>query len=430
MLPPSGEFLSAAFVLAATLALIVAVMAAYAVRHFVFSLQRLFGRQRHPYLDIDTADWPFVTIFIPAHNEERVVADCLDALVATDYPHDRLKIVPIDDRSTDATAAILGDYARRYPGRIAPFMRRGGKRGKSAALKDALRFAEGDIVMVFDGDYVPNRGLLKQLAAPFFDPEVGAVMGRVVPGNVSRNLLTRLLDLERSAGYQVDQQARMNLALVPQYGGTVGGIRRSAMDAVGGWHDDMLAEDTDITLRLLLHGWKTVYTNRSECYEEVPEEWPVRVCQVKRWARGHNQVLFRCWRALLTSGNVRLRERIDGLMLLGVFLLPLLLLAGWCIALALYYANGGSLLLLFMPFLVLTGYGTLGNFAVFFEIVIAVLLDGNRERLRLLPFNLLGFFVSLFSICSSSIAAVHDRATGRALDWDKTLRYRIAEPKR
>jgi hypothetical protein len=127
---------------------------------------------------------------------------------------------------------------------------------------------------------------------------------------------------------------------------------------------------------------------------------------------------------------VRLRERIDGLMLLGVFLLPLLLLAGWCIALALYYANGGSLLLLFMPFLVLTAYGTLGNFAVFFEIVIAVLLDGNRERLRLLPFNLLGFFVSLFSICSSSIAAVHDRATGRALDWDKTLRYRIAEPKR
>ena len=71
-------------------------------------------------------------------------------------------------------------------------------------------------------------GLLKQLVAPFFDPEVGAVMGRVVPVNSGANLLTRLLDLERSGGYQVDQQARMNMNLMPQYGGTVGGVRLSA----------------------------------------------------------------------------------------------------------------------------------------------------------------------------------------------------------
>ncbi|MFY0104485.1 hypothetical protein ABTP95_22220, partial [Acinetobacter baumannii] len=75
-------------------------------------------------------------------------------------------------------------------------------------------------------DYLPARGLIKQLVAPFFDPEVGAIMGRVVPVNAGANLLTRLLDLERSGGYQVDQTARMNLGLVPQYGGTVGGIRR------------------------------------------------------------------------------------------------------------------------------------------------------------------------------------------------------------
>ncbi len=414
-------------ILAAALAAIVAIMVAYALRHFLFSLQRLFGKQRHPYLDIDVADWPCVTVFIPARNEERVIRGCLDAMLDSDYPKDRLRIVPIDDRSTDGTGAILEDYASRYAGRVLPFRRTGGKCGKSAALSDALHAAVGEIVMVFDADYVPNRGLLKQLAAPFFDPEVGAVMGRVVPGNVSRTLLTRLLDLERSAGYQVDQQARMNLRLVPQYGGTVGGIRRSAMEAVGGWDDTMLAEDTDITFRLLLNGWKTVYTNRSECHEEVPEEWPVRVRQVKRWARGHNQVLWRYWYAFLTSRFVDLRERVDGIMLLCVFLMPSLLLAGWLLVVCLYFLGASALLLFFMPALALMSYATLGNFAAFFEIVIAVLLDGNRARIRLLPLNLLGFIVSMFSICSATVAQVADRVTGRVLVWDKTARYRAAK---
>ena len=416
-------------VLAGLLAFVVVLMVAYAVRHLVFTLNRLFGRQRHPYLDIDVADWPRITVLVPAHNEERVIAGCLEALLAADYPDDRMRIVPIDDRSTDGTAGIIADYQMRHPGRIHPFFRKSGMCGKSAALKDALRFAEGEVVMVFDADYVPNRGLLKRLVAPFFDPEVGAVMGRVVPANVSRNVLTRLLDIERSAGYQVDQQARMNMALVPQFGGTVGGVRRSAMEAVGGWDEMMLTEDTDMTFRLLMHGWKVVYTNRSECHEEVPEEWPVRIRQVKRWARGHNQVLARYWLRFLASPLISLRERIDGAMLLFIFAMPIVLLAGWLLVVALYFLNASDLLLAFIPVLVLMSYSTLGNFAAFFEMVVAVLLDGNRNRIRLLPLNLLGFFVSLFAICQAVAGAGVDRVTGRGLVWQKTLRYRTVEPK-
>src|SRR5262249_25364627 len=156
----------------------------------------------------------------------------------------------------------------------------------------------------------------KQLVAPFFDPEIGAVMGRVIPLNADTNLLTRLLELERAGGYQVDQQARMNMSLVPQYGGTVGGIRRSAMDAAGGWHDDILAEDTDITYRLLVRGWKTVYQNRSECYEEVPEAWRTRIRQIRRWSKGHNQTLARRILGLLRAPLVPAGTKIDGLLLL------------------------------------------------------------------------------------------------------------------
>ena len=416
-------------VLAAALALLVAMMIAYALRHLLFTLNRLFGRQRHPYLDIDVADWPRVTVFIPAHDEEKVIGGCLEALLAADYPAQLMKIVPVDDRSTDGTREVIEAWRRGAPGRISPFYRDAGMPGKSAALKDALRYAEGEIVMVFDADYVPSRGLVKQLAAPFFDPEVGAVMGRVVPGNVSRNLLTRMLDLERSAGYQVDQQARMNLSLVPQFGGTVGGVRRAAMDAVGGWDESMLTEDTDMTFRLLMNGWKTVYTNRSECHEEVPEEWPVRVRQVKRWARGHNQVLARYWLRFAASRWVTLRERVDGLMLMFIFAMPICLLSGWIVAIALYFLGAADLLLAYIPLLALMTYSTLGNFAAFFEMVVAVLLDGNRNRVRLLPLNLLGFFVSLFAICQAVQEAVVDRVIGRGLVWDKTLRYRAASPR-
>ncbi len=426
-MPASFSAYPVASVMAWLLFLIVLVMMLYGVRHFLFTINRLTGVQRHPYIDISVARWPMITVFIAAHNEEKVVAGCMAALLNTDYPADRLKIIPVNDRSSDATHSIIDDFMLRYPTRIYPFHRSEGKAGKSAALKDALQFAVGDIAIIFDADYVPGRGLLKQLVAPFFDPEVGAVMGRVVPMNSGANLLTRLLDLERSAGYQVDQQARMNMNLLPQYGGTVGGVRLSAVQAVGGWHDDTLAEDTDITFRLMFNGWKTVYTNRSECYEEVPEDWKVRIKQVRRWAKGHNQVMARYWWEFATSAYLTAGQRVDGLLLLFVFVIPLLMLVGWGLALGLYFLNAGSLLSQLIPVFALMVYGTLGNFAAFFEIVVAVLLDGNRRRLRLLPLNMLGFLVSLFAISGAVWSGLLDRIFKREMVWDKTIRYRAPE---
>src|ERR1051326_1546133 len=230
--------------------IIIAVMALiclFTVRDYCFTVNRVLGRLRHPYVDIETADWPTVTVFIAAHNEEAVIADCMRALLDVDYPADKLVIVPVNDRSTDRTREIIDDFVQRYPGRITPFHRSGGKPGKAAALKDAMMYIKGQVFLVFDADYIPGKALIRQLVSPFFDPEVGSVMGRVVPINVGKKLLTRLLDLERSGGYQVDQQARMNLGLVPQYGGTVAGVRKSALDEIGGWTENTLAEDTDLT---------------------------------------------------------------------------------------------------------------------------------------------------------------------------------------
>jgi len=180
---------------------IVALISCYTVRHYWFTLNRLFGFQRHPYIDIDTANWPPVTVLVAAHNEEKVIGDILAALMEVNYPAEKLVVVPVNDRSTDGTRAIVDRFAEQHPGRMRPFHRESGKPGKPAALKDAMQVVKTEIVLIFDADYIPGQGLIKQLVAPFFDPEVGGVMGRVVPLNVGVNLLTRMLDLERAGGY-------------------------------------------------------------------------------------------------------------------------------------------------------------------------------------------------------------------------------------
>jgi len=405
---------------------IVALISCYTARHYWFTLNRLFGFQRHPYIDIDTADWPPVTVLVAAHNEERVIADILAALMEVSYPAEKLVVVPVNDRSTDGTRAIIDRFAEQHPGRIRPFHRESGKPGKPAALKDAMQIVKTEVVLIFDADYIPGQGLIKQLVAPFFDPEVGGVMGRVVPLNVGVNLLTRLLDLERAGGYQVDQQARMNLRLVPQHGGTVAGVRVSALREVGGWNDNSLTEDTDLTYRLLLAGWKTVYQNRSECYEEVPETWPVRVRQIMRWAKGHNQALVTYgFRILLGKNYATLRERIDGFLLLGVYIMAPLTLIGWLLALAVFY-QGIAPLHGAVALLAFTAYATTGNFAAFFEIAAAARLDHTRQRIRLLPFLVLGFSVSIFSVSSSVVSQVAAALKGTQLQWHKTERFRTS----
>ena len=418
-----------AWSLALATAALLLLLVVYALRHYLFSLNRLFGHQRHPYASVVSADWPHVTVLVAAHNEEAVIQDCLENLMGVDYPSERMLVMPVNDRSSDRTREIIDAVAARHPGRIRPFHREGGKSGKAAALKDATALVNSGYIIVFDADYLPSRGLIRRLMAPFFDPEVGAVMGRVVPKNVGANLLTRLLDLERSGGYQVDQQARMNLDLVPQYGGTVGGIRLSALRAVGGWHDDVLAEDTDLTYRLLLGGWITVYQNRCECYEEVPQSWAVRVRQIKRWAKGHNQALARHSLPLLRCPGLSLAQRLDGLLLLGVYLMSPLLLGGWLLCLLMYFTVGVQLAVPALLVVAFMGHSALGNFAAFFEIAAALHLDRSRQRVLLLAFNWLGFVVSVVAITRAVLEQVLlDRLPGRQFTWDKTVRYRRPAP--
>ncbi len=394
----------------------------YVIRHFLFGVNRMAGRQRLYYNDIYSSKMKSITILIPMHNEEQVLSYVLDSLLECDYDRDRLEIIPINDNSTDRTKELLDEYHKKYEF-IRPLHRDCPDRGKPVGLNDAMEIATGEIIIVFDADYRPAKDMLKQLAIAFEDPEVGAVMGRVIPYNANKNILTRLINLERSGGYQVDQQARYNLRTIPQYGGTVGGFRKDILLSTGGFNPLVLAEDTELTYRLYTSGWKVIYANSAECYEEAPETWSVRSKQIRRWARGHNQVLFRYFFKTLLTPHMNFREKLDGILLLFVYAVPFFMLLGQIASLILFFLGEMNLFSGWWVLLFLGAYCSFGNFAPFFEIGTALFLDGILGEVFLLPLLLFNFYFYMWNISLGFLDAIADIVTKRKVKWAKTARF-------
>lgn len=402
---------------------VIAIMLIYGIRHFIFTYNRLYCRQRISYRDVYDSQLPRVTVLIPMHNEEHVLKNVLDALLKCDYDQDMLEIIPINDHSSDATGKILDEYHSRYPF-IKPLHRILQKeRGKPVSLNDAMAVATSDIIIVFDADYRPSRNLIKKLAMAFLDPEVGAVMGRVIPVNPHTNILTELLNLERSGGYQVDQQARFNLGMMPQYGGTVGGFRKDIILESGSFDTKVLAEDTELTYRIYTKGWTVVYDNSAECYEESPETWKARGKQIRRWSRGHNEVLFKHFLRVIFSDKLTLAERVDGMLLLLVYAVPFLLGLANIDCLALFFLGEMNIFSGWFVLLFVGIYNSWGNFAPFYQIAAGAILDGMKKEILLLPLLCFSFYFYMWYISLGFMDAVVDTVTRRSVIWAKTERF-------
>jgi cellulose synthase/poly-beta-1,6-N-acetylglucosamine synthase-like glycosyltransferase len=395
----------------------------YTVRHFSFTFNRIFGEQKLYYQDIVDSELDRVTILVPMHNEEKVANDVMTQLTRINYPRDRFEVIPINDHSSDKTREILDGFAAKYPF-IKPLHRDTGGRGKPHGLNDAMELATGDIIIVFDADYIPSKGIVRDIAICFKDQQVGAVMGRVIPKNTETNMLTRLLDMERSGGYQVDQQARHNMTLIPQYGGTVGGFRKDVAMWLGGFNPYLLTEDTELTFLLFLKGWKVAYANKAECYEESPEDWGVRARQITRWSRGHTQVMLKSMLPLLRTNHLNFKEKVDGVLLLLIYLIPLIMIIGIPVSLLLFFMGEMNIIDIFLIFILVAAYNSFGNFAPFYQIGTASYIDGVTDRLKLLPLFFFCFLFNVLYISKGSAAAFLDVILKRNPEWQKTARFR------
>ena len=242
---------------------LVGIISIYIARHYLFTVAALYPKNKEPSPEYSNKVYePRVSVLIPARNEEQVIERILQRMTELTYPKDKFEVFVIDDASTDQTAKNAKRFAKYHD--FIHFIHRSqeeGGKGKPEVLNCALKYVTGEIIYCFDADYYPQRNVIEKLTESFKDPKVGAVQGRVTVLNEPDTIITRLVTLERTGGYRVDQFARNELNLIPQYGGTVGGFRKNLIEELGGWDPNVLAEDTDLTFRIYLAGFTVKYLN-------------------------------------------------------------------------------------------------------------------------------------------------------------------------
>ncbi len=401
---------------------LVGIMLAYLIRHYVFTLTVLKNTGKgYTNCPHTVTSEPSVSILIPACNEERVIGRILKRMSELSYPINKFQVIVIDDASADATGAIADQFARSCS-RIEVLHRNQseGRRGKASALNAGLKKANGEVVLCFDADYYPNRDIVQKLVKEFADPEVGAVQGRVTVLNEPKSLVTRLVSLERIGGYRVDQEARDKLGLIAQFGGTVGGFRRDLLESLGAWDESILAEDTDITYRVYLAGYRVRYVGDAECYEEAVETWRAYWRQRYRWSRGHMQCAFKHSWNVITSRKLGLKSKLDAILLLHVYYVPILVLLSWIISVPLVL-NSSPWLGLGWSVIPFSIYSFVGNSAPFFEVGTGAFLDG-RTRANWLISLLMFTFLYNIPICTKAfVDLMLSKILGRkTASWHKT----------
>ena len=231
---------------------------------------------------------PRVTVQLPMYNEQFVIDRLIEAVCAMEYPSDKLEIQVLDD-STDETQAVAQDLVERYAalGHPIVYIHRTNRYGyKAGALDAGLKVAKGEFVAIFDADFVPPTDWLMKVIHHFAEREIGMVQTRWTHLNRDYSMLTRIEAILLDAHFVMEQGARSRSGEFFNFNGTAGMWRVQAITDGGGWQHDTLTEDTDLSYRSQMAGWKFKYLPDVECPAELPIEMTAFKTQQARWAKG------------------------------------------------------------------------------------------------------------------------------------------------
>jgi cellulose synthase/poly-beta-1,6-N-acetylglucosamine synthase-like glycosyltransferase len=309
------------------------------------------------------ATLPAVTVQLPMYNEHRVARRVIEAACAIDYPRDLLQVQVLDD-SNDECAAIAAGCCSRLAdaGHDIEYVHRADRHGfKAGALAHGLETARGEIIAVFDADFVPPPDVLRRTIDHFTDPEMGMIQMRWSHLNRHESLLTEIQSMYLDGHFVVEQTARFGSGRWFNFNGTAGLWRRAAIDDAGGWQHDTLTEDTDLSYRAQLRGWRFRYLPDVACPAEVPPTVSAFLTQQHRWNKGLVQTAIKLMPRIAAS-PAPFKTRLEAwfhltspvvhlaIVLLALLAAPLVLLPWrpeslWLSPLA-ALAVGGSLLIL------------------------------------------------------------------------------------
>jgi cellulose synthase/poly-beta-1,6-N-acetylglucosamine synthase-like glycosyltransferase len=246
---------------------------------------------------------PPVTIQLPLYNERYVVERLIDEVVKIEYPKGLLQIQVLDD-STDDTAPFAEALVDRYRalGHPIEYHHRANRHGfKAGALQEGLETATGELVAVFDADFCPPSDFLERTVDFFVDPSVGVVQTRWSYINRDYNFLTEVEAMMLDGHFILEHGARSRAGYFFNFNGTAGILRKNMIADAGGWQHDTLTEDSDLSYRAQLKGWRFVYLPGLHCPSELPVEMHGFQVQQSRWAKGLTQVAKKLLPAILRA---------------------------------------------------------------------------------------------------------------------------------
>jgi cellulose synthase/poly-beta-1,6-N-acetylglucosamine synthase-like glycosyltransferase len=234
------------------------------------------------------SELPQITVQLPIFNEQFVVDRLVDAICKLDYPKDKLDIQVLDD-STDETVTVAAAVVERYAalGQPITYIHRANREGfKAGALQNGMLTAKGELIAIFDADFVPPEDWLMRVVHHFTDPGVGMVQTRWTHLNRDYSFLTQVEAILLDGHFVLEHGGRSRSKVFFNFNGTAGMWRRQAILEAGGWQHDTLTEDTDLSYRAQLKGWRFKYLQDIECPAELPIEMTAFKTQQARWAKG------------------------------------------------------------------------------------------------------------------------------------------------
>lgn len=235
---------------------------------------------------------PKVTIQLPLYNERFVVARLLEEVSKVEYPRELLQIQVLDD-STDETHPYTERLCNEYraSGLDIEYRHRTNRHGyKAGALQEGLETATGELIAIFDADFTPPADFLMRTVHFFVDGNVGVVQTRWSYLNKEYSILTQVEAMLLDGHFVLEHGARCGSGLFFNFNGTAGILRRTMIEDAGGWQHETLTEDSDLSYRAQLKGWRFVYVPILDCPSELPVETYGFQVQQARWAKGLTQV--------------------------------------------------------------------------------------------------------------------------------------------
>ena len=301
------------------LALLVCFMGLYFVAASIATKVKSRQELKNP-KEKDETYKPFVSVMIPAHNEESVITETINRVFQMDYPN--YEVIVIDDRSSDNTAAVIKGLEASYDGRLKTLIRsKDAFPGKSAVLNDALAIAKGEAILVFDADAQMDKDFLTNLVYELQPKDVGAVQARKVVKNKDVNLLTKCQNNEMTidTSCQVTRDA-VKGAVELRGNGEL--IKRKALEDIGGWNNYTITDDLDMSTRLHIKGWDVRFCKDTVVYEEGIMYLIPLYRQRRRWLEGTIRRYLEYFWDIMTSKKMSLRVRMDTIAYISEFVMP------------------------------------------------------------------------------------------------------------